>query len=93
MSDLAIHKATHQQQADLGKKVAALKTLLHDVENHISAHNMNLVDWEDLVDKNKDLAHHIESLMETAATVSSPPPAAPTPPPPSKPKLHPGHRK
>lgn len=69
---------TTEQKNKLGSAVADLKTYLHDVENCISEHRMQHIDFEKLNNLLKDVlclcshteTHTSDSLTKTAETTT-----------------------
>lgn len=87
-----ILQSSDEQQAELGKKVASLKTYLHDVENHISNRALDQVDWEATRKQVHDLHRFIAELMDGPEEAEEPPPPPPTPTAP-KPRIVPHRRR
>lgn len=65
---------TDDQQAKLGEEVARLKALLNEVENKISNHDTNSVDWGDVSAKLRSLDAKVGELSGNVVTREAIPP-------------------
>ena len=80
------------QLTELGKKVADLKTKLHDAEVHISQTTPDEVDWLVIVTDAESLVELLNKLSGKAPAAPEPVHDEPTAPPVHKTTHHKGHK-